>query len=91
MDFPFLLSCNAAAGACSQFGLSASAPLLINRPGHFLEHVRGLMPLSTTIWTPATLVYLAACLTSVFILARLLMPKNVWPISLFPDARALAD
>ena len=91
MDFPVLPSCNAAAAACWQFGLSASAPLLMNRPGHLLQHVTGLIPLSTTIRAPATLVYLAVYLTSVFILARLLIPKNVRPILLFPDSRALLD
>ncbi len=91
VDFPFLLSANAAAGAIWQFGLSASAPLLMNTPDHFLEDVTGLMPLSTTIWAPATLVYLALYLTSVFILARLLMPKKVRPISMFPESCALAE
>ena len=91
VDFPFLLSANAAAGAIWQFGLSASAPLLMNTPDHFLEDVTGLMPLSTTIWAPATLVYLAVYLTSVFILARILMPKKVRPISMFPESRKLAD
>ncbi len=90
-DFPYLLSANAAAGAIWQFGLSASAPLLMNTPGHFLEHVTGLMPLSTTIWAPATTVYLAAYLTSVFVLARLLMPRRVRPISMFPESCKLAD
>ncbi len=91
VDFPFLLSANAAAGAIWQFGFSASAPLLMNTPGHFLEEETGLMPLSTTIWAPATLVYLAAYLCSVFVLAVLLMPKRARPISLFPESRELAD
>lgn len=91
VDFPFLLSCNAAAGAIWQFGLSASAPLLMNTPGHFLEEETGLMPLSTTIWAPATLLFLAVYLSSVFVLARLLMPKKARPISLFPESCALAD
>ncbi len=91
VDFPFLLSCNAAAGAIWQFGFSASAPLLMNTPGHFLEDETGLMSLSTTIWAPATLAYLAIYLTSVFILARLLMPKTARPISLFPESCRLAD
>ena len=54
VDFPFLLATTAAAGSIWQFGLSASAPLLMNTPGHFLEKQIGLMPLSTTIWAPAT-------------------------------------
>jgi len=91
VDFPFLLSCNAAAGAIWQFGLSASAPLLMNTPGHFLEDETGLMPLSTTIWAPATLIYLAVYLTCVFVLARVLMPKEARPISLFPESCKLGD
>ena len=91
VDFPFLLSANAAAGAVWQFGLSASAPLLMNTPGHFLEEETGLMPLTTTIWAPATLTYLALYLTSVFIIARLLMPKKSRAISMFPESCALAE
>lgn len=91
VDFPFLLSANAAAGAIWQFGLSASAPLLMNTPGHFLEEETGLMPLATTIWAPATLAYLAVYLTSVFVIARLLMPKHVRPISRFPESCELAE
>lgn len=91
VDFPFLLSANAAAGAIWQFGLSASAPLMMNTPGHFLEEETGLMPLSTTIWAPATLAYLAIYLGSVFLVARLLMPKQARPISLFPESCELAE
>ncbi len=91
VDFPYLLSANAAAGAIWQFGLSASAPLLMNTPGHFLEHITGLMPLSTTIWAPATLIYLAAYVISVFILARVLLPRTARPISMFPESCKLAD
>lgn len=91
VDFPFLLSANAAAGAIWQFGFSASAPLMMNTPGHFLEAETGLMPLATTIWAPATLVYLATYLCSVFVLARLLMPKQVRPISQFPESCELAE
>ncbi len=91
VDFPFLLSANAAAGAIWQFGLSASAPLMMNTPGHFLEAETGLMPLTTTIWAPATLIFLAVYLTCVFLTARLLMPKNPRPISLFPESAKLGD
>ena len=91
VDFPFLLSANAAAGAIWQFGFSASAPLMMNTPGHFLEEETGLMPLSTTIWAPATLFFLVIYLISVFTVARLLMPKHARPISLFPESCELAE
>ena len=91
IDFPFLLSTTAAANAVWQFGLSASAPLLMNTPGHFLEEVTGIMPLSTTIFAPATIVFVPLFLTSVFVSARLLLPQNPRYISQFPKACELAD
>ena len=51
MDFPFLLATVAAAESVWQFGLSASAPLLMNTPGHFLEKTMGVMDLRSTIWS----------------------------------------
>ena len=46
VDFPFLVSLTMASGSVWQYGFSASAPLLMNTPGHFLEDVTGIMPLS---------------------------------------------
>jgi short-chain fatty acids transporter len=91
IDFPFLLSVTGAAGSVWQFGLSASAPLLMNTPGHFLESTVGLMPLSTTIFTPAALTFVAAFLIASFIAARLLLPRNAQPISSFPESFKLAE
>jgi short-chain fatty acids transporter len=91
IDFPFLLSVTGAAGSVWQFGLSASAPLLMNTPGHFLESTVGLMPLSTTIFTPAALTFVAAFLIASFIAARLLLPRNPQPISSFPESFKLAE
>src|SRR5262245_45551092 len=56
VDFLFLLSTLAGAGAIWQFGFSGSAPLLMATPGHFLEQTTGVMPLSTTIWSPAAII-----------------------------------
>jgi short-chain fatty acids transporter len=41
IDFPFLLATTGAAQSLWQFGLSASAPLLMNTPGNFLEKTTG--------------------------------------------------
>jgi short-chain fatty acids transporter len=57
VDFPFLLATTGAAMAVWQFGFSASAPLLMNTPGHFLETTTGLMPLRTTIFAPAAVAF----------------------------------
>jgi short-chain fatty acids transporter len=91
VDFPFLLATTASAQAIWQFGLSASAPLLMNTPGHFLEKQTGLMPLSSTIWAPATLVFIATFLLALLVAARFLHPSRPQSLSQFPDAFALAE
>jgi short-chain fatty acids transporter len=91
VDFPFLLATTSAAGSIWQFGLSASAPLLMNTPGHFLEKQTGLMPLSTTIWAPATLVFIVTFFLAIIVAARFLHPSHPQPLSEFPDAFKLAE
>jgi short-chain fatty acids transporter len=91
VDFPFLLAVVAAANSVWQFGLSASAPLLVNTPGHFLEKTTGLMPLGTTIWAPASLAMIGLFLLALMAAARLLHPKTPALVSTFPDAYQLAE
>ena len=91
VDFPFLLATTAAAASIWQFGLSASAPLLMNTPGHFLEKQTGLMPLSTTIWAPATVVFIVTFFLAIIVAARFLHPNRPQPLSQFPDAFKLAE
>ena len=91
VDFPFLLATTAAAGSIWQFGLSASAPLLMNTPGHFLEKQIGLMPLSTTIWAPATFVFITTFFLAIIVAARFLHPIRPQPLSQFPDAFKVAE
>jgi short-chain fatty acids transporter len=40
-------------------GTTATAPLLINTPGHFLEHKIGLIPLRETVFLPSNLIVCA--------------------------------
>ena len=91
VDFPFLLATTAAAASVWQFGLSASAPLLMNTPGHFLEKQTGLVPLSTTIWAPSAIVFIVTFLAAVIVAARILRPSHPQPLSQFPDAFKLAE
>jgi short-chain fatty acids transporter len=91
VDFPFLLAVTAASTSVWQYGLSASAPLLMNTPGHFLEKTTGLIPLRTTIWAPASLLYIASFLVALMIAARLLKPRRPQPISDFPESSKLAE
>jgi short-chain fatty acids transporter len=91
VDFPFLLAATGAATSVWQFGLSASAPLLMNTPGHFLEKTTGLMPLRTTIFAPASIAFVVAFLLVSLLVARFLEPRNRQPISSFPESNRVGE
>ena len=91
LDFLFLLATSWGASACWQYGLSASAPLLMATPGHFLEQTTGVLPLSSTIWAPAAVLMEIVYLILIMVVARLLMPKKCRPMSHFPEACKLAE
>ena len=91
VDFPFLLATIAAAQSVWQFGLSASAPLLMATPGHFLQETVGVMDLRTTIWSAPALLMVITFPAGVILVARLLMPRQVTPLSRFPEASALVS
>jgi short-chain fatty acids transporter len=86
VDFLWLMSVLAGGGAIWQFGFSGSAPLLMATPGNFLEQQAGVLPLSTTIWSPAAIVLVPAFLAAVMTVGVTLMPKHVRQVSEFPEA-----
>ena len=90
IDFPFLLAVTTAASALWQYGLSASAPLLVASQGHFLQSTIGVIPLSTTIWSPAAMIHEAVFSVAAILASCWMMPKTVRPISGFPESHALA-
>ena len=90
VDFPFLLAAVAAAQSVWQFGLSSSAPLLMATPGHFLEKTVGVMDLRSTIWSPPAILMVVTFPIALIVVARILMPRQVQPLSQFPDAHTLA-
>ena len=87
VDFLFLLATLAGAGSIWQFGFSGSAPLLMATPGHFLEKTTGIMPLSTTIWSPAAIILVITFTIATMIVGCVFMPKRVRPISYFARRR----
>jgi short-chain fatty acids transporter len=91
LDFLFLLATVWGANACWQYGLSSSAALLMATPGHFLEKTTGVVPLSMTIWAPASVVMEVAYLLLVIAVGCWLMPKTCRPLSAFPEAHKLAE
>ena len=56
-------------------------------PGHFLEKTTGVMPLSTTIWSPAAIILVVTFTVAVMIVGCVFMPKHVRPISEFVHGR----
>ena len=86
IDFLWLMSVLAGGGAIWQFGLSGSAPLLMATPGNFLEQQAGVMPLTTTIWSPAAMILVPSFLAAVVIVGVVFMPKRPRQVSEFPQA-----
>jgi short-chain fatty acids transporter len=65
-------------------GLSASAPLLVATPGHFLESEIGIIPVSETIFTPFNLILVATVVLLFSILTPLLHPSPAETIEASP-------
>jgi short-chain fatty acids transporter len=91
IDFLFLLATTWGANSLWQYGFSASAPLLVATPGHFLEKTIGVLPLSTTIWSPAAILHELLFTVAVVAAGCLLMPKVRRPLSHFPNAHKLTE
>src|SRR5262249_7185363 len=65
-------------------GTTASAPLLINTPGHFLFKEIGLVPLSQTIFLPTNLIVSTVLLITIpLVMAQLLPHRNIRTINEF--------
>jgi short-chain fatty acids transporter len=90
IDFLFLLATLAGVGSIWQFGFSGSAPLLVATPGHFLEKTTGIMPLSTTIWSPAAMLLVVTFTAAVMIVGCACMPRHTRPVSAFVKEEDLA-
>lgn len=91
IDFPLYLATISASTAVWQFGLSSPAPLLIATPGHFLQSIIGIIPLTRTIWSPAAMLQICLFLAAVIFASSRMMPRAPRPISSFPASAELAD
>ncbi|MFN0085965.1 MAG: TIGR00366 family protein [Blastocatellia bacterium] len=91
VDFLFMLAILGGAGSVWQFGFSASAPLLMATPGHFLQDTTGLMTLRSTIWSPAAIILVIAFILAVIVAGCLFMPRATRPISEFPESDKLGE
>ena len=90
VDFLFLLATNWGAHAVWQYGLSSSAALIVATPGHPLESALGVIPLETTIGSPAAIGQVLLYTAAVIAAGSAFMPKRVRAISQFPGTEKLA-
>jgi short-chain fatty acids transporter len=74
-------------GATWHSGLSASAPLLVATPGHFLEERIGLVPITQTIFHPFNLILTVIVVAVLALLAYALHPRDADAVCI--DAEAL--
>ena len=91
VDFMFILAVIAGVGSIWQFGLSASAPLLMATPTSNVAQQLGVMSLDSTIWAPAAVAHVVVFLGACVAVGVLFMPRRVRPISEFTDATQVAD
>jgi short-chain fatty acids transporter len=91
VDFLWLLGVQGGVGSVWQFGLMASAPLLMNTPGHFLEKTTGAMAPSTTIFSPAALIFVSCFIVACVIVGCAFMPKKVRPISGYAESNQVGN
>jgi len=91
VDFNWMMAVLAGAGSVWQFGLSASAPLQMTAENHFLVDRTPPMPLSTTIWSPASITLVLSFLIVTTIVGILFGPKKRKPISEYPESNKLAE
>ena len=66
-------------------GLSASAPLLVATPKHFLEKEIGIIPITQTIFHPFNLILALVVLVALTILGPLMHPKKGEEIEADPE------
>jgi short-chain fatty acids transporter len=72
-------------GATWHAGLSASAPLLVATPGHFLEATIGVIPVALTIFSPFNLALTAVAVALLASLAWLMHPPPVETRTIAPE------
>jgi len=73
-------------GATWHSGLSASAPLLVATPGHFLEKTIGVIPIASTIFHPFNLVLTLIVVGLLAVLVAVLHPRPADTVIVSPEA-----
>ncbi len=69
-------------------GLSASSPLLVATPGHFMEKAIGIIPVTETIFSPFNLIVVAIVIIAMTVLAPMLHPNKANTVTVDPEVLA---
>jgi short-chain fatty acids transporter len=86
VDYRLLVACAYLGMGCTwHAGLSASAPLLVATPGHFLEKEIGVIPMGETIFSPFNLILVAAVFVFLCVFAPLLHPRRENTVTVDPS------
>ena len=72
-------------------GLSASAPLLVATPGHFMESTIGLIPVRDTLFAPFNLILVAIVVLVFAVITPLLHPSPARTVTVQPDQLAAIE
>ena len=85
VDYRLLVACAYLGMGCTwHAGLSASAPLLVATPGHFLEKDIGLIPVGETIFSPFNLILVAVVFLFLCLFTPLLHPRREKTVAIDP-------
>lgn len=89
VDYRLLVACAYLGMGCTwHAGLSASAPLLVATPGHFLEAEMGVIPVGETIFSPFNLILVAIVFVFLCVFTPLLHPCKEQTVSIDPNLLA---
>lgn len=85
VDYRLLVACAYLGMGCTwHAGLSASAPLLVATPGHFLEGEIGVIPVGETIFSPFNLILIGVVFLFLCVFTPLLHPRKEKTVSIDP-------
>lgn len=89
VDYRLLVACAYLGMGCTwHAGLSASAPLLVATPGHFLEQQMGLIPVAETIFSPFNLILVGVVFLFLTAFTPLLHPRREKTVAIDPQLLA---
>ena len=91
IDFIWMMAVLAGAGSVWQFGMSATAPLQMTSEANFLAETTEVMPLSTTIWSPAAITMVVSFIVVNILVGIWFMPRNAKQLSTFPESEKMAE